>query len=100
MVNKRYFSNIIKKAFELGSSYGQRARFAIDDNTFISGDGIRKGLPGTHKECLVFWRPILQKVVELGLATFYTDVGKDKINNRAMVNIVAGFTLPCLPDIP
>ena len=27
-------------------------------------------------------------------------MGKDKINNRAMVNICAGFTFPCLPLIP
>ena len=31
--------------------------------------------------------------------TFYTDVGKDKINNRAMVNICAGFTFPAFPDV-
>ena len=54
VANKQYFSIIIKKAFELGSTYGQRVRFDIDDNTFIGGDGIRKGLPGTHQECLIF----------------------------------------------
>ena len=54
VANKQYFSNIIKKAFELGSTYGQRVRFDIDDNTFIGADGIRKGLPGTHQECLIF----------------------------------------------
>ena len=32
--------------------------------------------------------------------TFYTDVGKDKINNRAMVNICAGLTFPSLPNLP
>ena len=84
----------------MGSTYGQRVRFDIDDNTFIGGDGIRKGLPGTHQECLIFWKPILRVAVEHGLVTFYTDVGKDKINNRAMVNIIAGLTFPGLPMIP
>ena len=100
VASKKFFSNIIKKAFELGATYGQRARFDIDDNTFIGADGIRKGLPGTHKECLIFWKPILREAVNQGLLTFYTDIGKDKINNRAMVNICAGLTFPGLPDIP
>ena len=54
VANKQYFSNIIKKAFELGASYVQSVRFAIDDNTFIGADGIRMGLPGTYQECLIF----------------------------------------------
>ena len=54
MANKKYFSDIIKKALELGATYGHGVRFDINDRTFIGGDGIRKGLPGTHQEVLLF----------------------------------------------
>ena len=35
---------------------------------------------------------------EKGLVVFYTDIGKDKLNNRSMMNICAGFTLPSVPN--
>ena len=34
-----------------------------------------------------------------GLVTFYTDIGKDKLNNRSMLNICATVTFPALPEV-
>ena len=33
-----------------------------------------------------------------GIVSYYTDLGKDKINNRAMLNICATITFPAIPD--
>ena len=40
---------------------------------------------------------MLCKAIELALTSYYTDIGKDKVNNRAMVNICVTFTFPKLP---
>ena len=33
------------------------------------------------------------------MTSYYTDIGKDKINNRAMLNICVTFAFPALPDL-
>ena len=34
-----------------------------------------------------------------GLVSYYTDIGKDKINNRAYLNICATVTFPAVPEV-
>ena len=96
------FPEIIKKAFTLGAKYGRvgAVRFDITESTFLSPGAARKSLKPKYKDLVSFWSPILKKANTLGILVYYTDLGKDKINNRALVNICASFTLPSLPDHP
>ena len=53
----------------------------------MQADGVRLSLPSRYAKCIEFWKPLLKKAQEQNLLSFYTDIGKDKANNRAMVNI-------------
>ena len=93
---------VLEKATEIGAKYGRKGAVRFDlsasGRKFISPDSCRLSLQSDYKSLLEFWKPILLKATELGIVVFYTDIGKDKINNRSMMNICAGFTLPAFPD--
>ena len=56
------------------------------------------GLDKVYEEFVLFWSTLLRRAHDEGIISYYTDLGKDKINNRAMLNICATVTFPAIPD--
>ena len=81
----------------MGGSAG-RCKFDLKSGP-IKTKSIRNAMSSSYSDCIKFWGPKLKVAHEQQLVSFYTDIGKDKVNNRAMVNICATITFPALPDI-
>ena len=106
LANEPFLTDVVARALEVGASYGARNFFHFDlkgdsnVSQLITADGVRMSLDKVDCEVVGFQSPLLSSAHTKGLTSYYTDIGKDKVNNRAMLNICATVTFPALLDIP
>ena len=102
IANEPFFMDVISKAMDIGARHGKsgRCHFSFAGrNKLISGDGVRKNLDKVYNETSEYWAKLLKIAHEKGLISYYTDIGKDRKNNRSMVNICATICFPGIPDV-
>ena len=102
IANEIFLHDLVSTALEVGARHGRYGAVTFDlsnSNKLIGGDGVRKNLDAIYTDVCKYWSSIVKDAHEKGLTSYYTDVGKDKINNRAMLNICVTFVLPALPDL-
>lgn len=46
-----------------------------------------------------FWKPLPKKATELGVMSFYTDIGENKKKNVVVMNVCATGGFPAIPDV-
>ena len=95
------FGSFQKKLLEIGARQGAKGYFKFDFRKRAPSGSkvIRKGLQKEYEEIVSYWKPKIKVAVQRGLASFYTDIGKDKVNNRAMLNICCTISFPAIPAV-
>ena len=95
------FGDFVESVLEVGATHGKQGHFRFDlsQNSYNSSDVARQALPNDYKEVMDFWKPLLKKAAELGLVSFYTDIGKNKKKNVVVMNVCATVSFPAIPDV-
>ena len=99
LANEPFLRDLILNAVNVGYRIGSGGVLRLDfddESKLITGDGVRKNLGRVYEEITSYWAALLREAHDKGLTSFYTDIGKDKLNNRSMLNICVTVTFPAI----
>ena len=101
IVNDAFFTDLVKTVLQIGARYGKKGilYFDLSKRKHCEPDSVRYSLDRNYNEIIAFWKPLLKSASELNLLSFSTDLGKDKVNKRAMVSICCSICFPMLPEV-